>query len=189
MPTIGEDATSVIEALEQEIMDKKKKLAELRRSQPRTSLPAYTFGLGETLEDLFEGRDDLIVLHNMGKGCAYCTLWADGFVGLHKHMLDRAAFVLVSPNDPETQTEFAESRDWPFRMVSDRELRFTKDMGMFKEGEGVWPGISGFRKNPDGSIVRVAWSYLGPGDDFCAVWPMFDLLDGGAGEWEPKYEY
>src|ERR1044072_10021380 len=104
MPTIGEHATSMIEALEQEIMDKKKKLAELRRSQTRTSLPAYTFGLGETLENLFEGRDDLIVLHNMGKGCAYCTLWADGFVGLHKHMLDRAGFVLVSPNDPETQT-------------------------------------------------------------------------------------
>jgi predicted dithiol-disulfide oxidoreductase (DUF899 family) len=186
MPTLGEDATAVIEALEQEIVEKKKKLAELRRNQPRIPLPAYVFAEGESLDDLFGDRDDLLVLHNMGKNCNYCTLWADGFIGLHKHILSRCAFVMVNPNDPETQKEFAESRGWPFRMVSDRELRFTKDMGMYKEGEGVWPGISGFRRNADGSINRVAWSYLGPGDDFCAIWPMFDLLEGGPGDWEPS---
>ncbi|MFI5386478.1 MAG: peroxiredoxin family protein [Fimbriimonadales bacterium] len=189
MPTVGQDATAVIEALEVEIMEKTKKLAELRRNQPREPLPAYNFALGETLDDLFGERGDLLILHNMGKNCSYCTLWADGFIGLHKHILDRCAFAVVSPNDPDIQAAFAESRGWPYRMVSDRELRFTKDMGMYKDGEGVWPGISGFHKNEDGSIVRVAWSYLGPGDDFCAVWHMFELLDGGPGDWEPQFSY
>jgi predicted dithiol-disulfide oxidoreductase (DUF899 family) len=136
MPSVGEDASAVIQALEIEIAEKKQKLAELRRRQPRVPLPAYSFGLGETLDDLFEGRDDLLIVHNMGKNCTYCTLWADGFVGLHRHILNRCAFAVVSPNDPETQSAFAESRNWPFRMVSDRELRFTKDMGMYVDGEG-----------------------------------------------------
>lgn len=186
MPTIGEDATAVIEALEAEIMEKTRKLAELRRNQPRITLPAYNFASGETLQDLFGDQDDLLIIHNMGRECDYCTLWSDGFKGFYPHILTRCAFAVVSPNTPEVQKAVAESRDWPYRMVSDRELRFTKDMGMYKEGEGVWPGISGFRRNEDGSIVRVAWSCLGPGDDYCAIWHMFDLLDKGANGWEPK---
>lgn len=30
------------------------------------------------LSALFGERDELIVIHNMGSKCAYCTLWADG---------------------------------------------------------------------------------------------------------------
>jgi DNA-binding transcriptional ArsR family regulator len=28
-----------------------------------------------------------------------------------------------------------------------------------------------------------------PGDDFCTVWHLFDLLPGGAGDWFPKIQY
>ena len=49
-------------------------------------------------------------------------------------------------------------------------------------------GISIFtRKN--GRIIRVADEPFSPGDDFCIVWPIFDLLPGGAGNWDPKYKY
>lgn len=186
MATVGENTGAEIEALEKEIFEKKARLTELRKSQPRTPLPTYTFANGETLADLFGDKDDLLILHNMGKNCNYCTLWADGFIGLHKHILGRCAFAMVNPNDPQTQKAFAESRGWPYRLVSDRELQFTKDMNMYKDGEGVYPGISGFHRNTDGSIIRVAWSYLGPGDDFCAIWHMFDLLEDGAKGWEPS---
>ena len=27
------------------------------------------------------------------------------------------------------------------------------------------------------------------GDDFCALWHLFDLLPGGAGDWQPRYRY
>lgn len=167
-------------------MEKKERLRDLRLQQPRPSLPLYRFAGGETLDDLFGDTDELLILHNMGRECNYCTLWADGFKGFYPHIMSRCAFAVVSPNSPETQTAFANSRDWPYRMVSDAELRFTKDMGMWKEGEGVYPGISGFRRKRDGSIVRTSWSYLGPGDDFCAIWHMFDLLDKGVNGWEPS---
>jgi hypothetical protein len=28
-----------------------------------------------------------------------------------------------------------------------------------------------------------------PGDDFCALWHILDLLAGGAGDWAPKFSY
>jgi hypothetical protein len=36
-------------------------------------------------------------------------------------------------------------------------------------------------------ILRVSDAGFGPGDDFCALWHIFDLLPGGAGDWQPKY--
>jgi hypothetical protein len=41
-----------------------------------------------------------------------------------------------------------------------------------------------------GTITRVARSrQLGPGDPFCPVWPLLDLLKDGPNGWEPKYHY
>ena len=33
------------------------------------------------LSELFGEHDDLVIIHNMGASCRYCTLWADGFSG------------------------------------------------------------------------------------------------------------
>jgi len=30
---------------------------------------------------------------------------------------------------------------------------------------------------------------LGPGDDFCSVWHLFNLLPEGPDGWEPQYKY
>lgn len=184
-------AIAEIEVLEKKIEELKKELAELKRSQPPQPVRDYAFAGQEgdvALSSLFGDKDDLLVIHNMGRGCVYCTLWADGFNGVLPHLEDRASVVLVSPDPPEVQREFAMSRGWRFRMVSDRDREFSKDMDMLVEG-GVWPGVSGFRRQPDGSIVRIAKSYFGPGDDFCSVWPLFDHLMNGANDWEPKYRY
>jgi len=143
------------------------------------------------LSELFGDKDDLIVLHNMGSGCAYCTLWADGFNGELPHLEDRAAFVLTSPESPAKQKEFADSRGWNFRMISHEGSNFAADMGFYaEEGEyaGWHPGVSAFKKSADG-LVRVSHTQLGPGDDFCAVWHLFDLLPEGADGWSPQYQY
>lgn len=136
------------------------------------------------LSELFGDKSDLIVIHNMGKQCPYCTLWADGFNGVTHQLESRAAFVVISPDDPSTQREFARSRGWRFRMASAKGSDFPRDMGFYQE-DGYWPGISTFRKQPDGSLARIAWSYLGPGDPFCSVWHIFDMLPEGADGWEP----
>lgn len=140
------------------------------------------------LSELFGKKDDLIVIHNMGRKCPYCTLWADGFNGIYPHLADRAAFVVISPDSPAVQKEFSASRGWRFPMVSHEGTTFAADMG-YRGKEGGWmPGISIFRR--DGArILRVTDTGMHPFDDFCALWHMFDLLPQGAGDWAPKFAY
>ena len=45
-----------------------------------------------------------------------------------------------------------------------------------------------FRKEGD-KILRVSDTDLGPGDDFCAVWHLFDMLPEGADGWRPRFAY
>lgn len=141
-----------------------------------------------SLSTLFGDKDELIVIHNMGRSCRYCTLWADGFNGVYEHLADRAAFVVTSPDPPAVQRGFAAGRGWRFPMASHDGTRFATDMGYGSEAEGWAPGVSVFRRR-DGHIVRVSDTALGPGDDFCSVWHFLDLLPGGAGDWEPRYRY
>jgi predicted dithiol-disulfide oxidoreductase (DUF899 family) len=187
------DALSTeISRLEQEVMDAKERLTAAKRKLPPEPVADYTLrnpdGSEVRLSELFGDKQDLILIHNMGKGCNYCTLWADGFNSSVTHLENRAAFVLTSPNDPATLREFAASRGWKFKTASVKESSIVKDMG-FLTDKGYWPGVSTFRKHENGSITRVGKAIFGPGDDFCAVWPFFDLLEGGAGDWEPKLSY
>lgn len=189
-PTIP-SATQEIHALEQELLEKSRRLAELKRAMPRESVEDYLLTGWDgsvKLSSLFSGKRDLIVIHNMGKGCRYCTLWADGFNGVWRHLADRAGFVVCSPDTPETQRAFAESRQWGFPMVSGHGSSFIQDMGF--RGEKSWmPGVSTFRLRDDGTIERVARSEFGPYDLFCGVWHLIALLDEGENGWEPKYHY
>jgi len=148
------------------------------------------------LSELFGDKSDLFVIHNMGAGCPYCTMWADGFNGVYNHLADRAAFVLTSPNTPKVQAQFARGRGWRFPMVSHQGTSFADDMGYRKVGAdpfadklGSWyPGVSAFQKRGQ-TVVRVSNAELGPRDDFCLVWHMLDLLPEGDAGWEPKYSY
>lgn len=138
------------------------------------------------LRDLFGEHEDLILIHNMGASCPYCTLWADGFNGVLPHLEDRAAFVVVSPDEPAAQKKFARSRGWEFRMVSDQG-DFTAEMG-YRHGDDVMPGFSSFRRDGE-KVYRVGHSPFGPGDVYCGVWHLFDMLDEGADGWQPKFRY
>lgn len=179
-----------IEALERRILDLKQELSTARRAAAPQRVGDSTFptvdGRGVRLSELFGGRTDLLVVHNMGRRCAYCTLWADGFNGVLRQIESRAAFVVCTPDEPAVQREFAASRGWEFTMVSAAGTTFTRDMG-FEPGPGLTaPGVSAFRRGEGGVIERVGrYASFGPGDDFCPVWHLFDLLDGGAGGWSP----
>jgi predicted dithiol-disulfide oxidoreductase (DUF899 family) len=179
--------------LSQQIEALKAKLSAARRRRPAEPVADYelrgTDGVPVSLSALFGDKDDLIVVHNMGRGCPYCTLWADGFNGVVPHLEDRAAFVVVSPDEPAVQASFAESRGWRFRMVSGAGSDFIGEMGYLSDDGGYLPGVSAFHREPDGSIVRTGRDVFGPGDDYCSPWRLFDLLGGGVGEWEPRYRY
>ncbi len=182
-----------IEKLQKELSEGKKRLNELRHQLPPEYVEDYTFagpdGATMTLSKMFGDRTDLIMIHNMGKGCRYCTLWADGFNGLLPHFRNRAATVLVSPDVPEIQQEFARSRGWNFDIWSWHGTSFGKDMKMADEKGSPWPGVSTFQKQPDGRIVRTGYDYFGPGDYYCSIWHILDLFPEEANGWEPQYRY
>ena len=150
----------------------------------------YTFATvdGTTrLAELFGAKNDLIVIHNMGASCAYCTLWADGFNGIYDHLVNRAAFVVCSPDAPETQREFAAGRGWRFPMVSHAGTNSAADMGYRSDGGGWRPGVSVFRREAD-RIVRVADTGLGPGDDFLLDVALSGLAAGRRDGWQPRVQ-
>ena len=186
-------ADAELAVAEQELLDCRKKIAELRKNRPVEKVNDYTLRDGQgnevALSSLFSDKGDLIVVHNMGKGCSYCTLWADGFNGVYQHLEDRAGFVLVSPDAPKTMSAFAGGRGWKFKTLSNDGGTFTSDMGYENPDGTPQPGISTFHRDADGQITRIAHASLGPGDDFCSAWHIFDMLKAGPDGWEPKYEY
>ena len=139
------------------------------------------------LSQLFGAHEYLIVVHNMGTSCPACTMWADGYNGIHPHVSSRAAFVVSSPDPPHVQQQFAASRGWKFPLVSHAGSSFAADLG-FRGAEGWLPGISVLQRR-GAQIVRVSDASFCPGDDFCTVWHIFDLLPGGVGDWWPKLRY
>ena len=178
----------------QEIVRNKKKLSQLSRRLPKEEIEKdYSLkdwnGRDVKLSKLIGKNNDLILVHNMGRQCPHCTLWADGFNGLVRHLEDRASFVVVSPDSPEVQRDFAKSRGWKFKMLSGHGASFIKDMGFESAKRGFMPGVSVFHKDKDGRIFRVAVDQFGPGDDYCILWHFFDLLPLGSNGWEPKFNY
>lgn len=182
-----------VDELESQLREIKQKLAELRRQRPREEVSDYQLldseGREAPLSSLFGDRSRLILVHNMGSDCSHCTMWADGFNGLLPHLESRAAFVLTSPDQPETQKEFVQSRGWKFPVYSTAGTSFIDDMGFDDAEEGLMPGVSVFTKESDGKLYRVSRAEFGPGDNFCAVWHFFDLLPEGIDGWVPRFSY
>lgn len=191
--TMKTETDNQIDELEYQLQDIKQKLAELRRQRPHEEVRDYRLldseGREASLSSLFGDQSRLILVHNMGRNCSYCTMWADGFTGLLPHLESRAAFVLTSPDQPDAQKQFVQSRGWNFPVYSTAGTSFTADMGFDDEKEGLMPGVSVFTKEADGKIYRVGRAEFGPGDNFCAVWHFFDLLPEGIGGWEPRFSY
>lgn len=181
-----------LSAINRQINDLKRTRTALLQALPPEPVSDYTFQTLDgsvRLSELFGGRADLILVHNMGRSCRWCTLWADGLTGFHPHLTSRAAFVLSSPDDPATQAEFARSRNWPYRMVSAQGSTFIKDMGYMDPDGDPGPGVSLFHRSPEGHLTRTGHDRFGPGDDYCALYPLFDMLKGGVADWEPQYRY
>lgn len=172
------------------------RLADLRKELPPEPVADYELqGPDGTvrLSQVFGNKEDLILVHNMGSDCPYCTMWADGFNGVLHHLEDRAAFVVVSPDRVAVQQTMRKKRGWEFEMYSAEGTSFVKDMGFESNdtnfNSNSLPGVSAFRRNPDGSIVRISRDFFGPGDMYCGVWHLFELLANGADGWEAKLDY
>jgi predicted dithiol-disulfide oxidoreductase (DUF899 family) len=187
-----EETRERIAAYRRQIVELREKMREAQASVDPQEVADYEFATQRgklRLSALFRDKNDLFVVHNMGTSCPHCTLWADGFNGIYHHLADRAAFVVASPDPPDVQQAFAASRGWRFLMISHAGTTFAQDMG-YRSENGRWlPGLSVFKRGPQGRILRVADTSLQPGDDFCALWHMLDMLPNGSEGWRPKFKY
>ena len=179
-----------IQELEMQIFEQMKKLSELRRANERVEVRDYTFETLEgetTLSALFGDRDKLLVIHNMGQACRYCTLWADGFNGLLPHLESAFSVVLVSKDSPEVQRRFASSRGWRFRLASHGGGDYITEQTVMAEAANM-PGAVVYERE-GGEIYRKNGCCFGPGDIYCAMWSVLGLAGMGVDEWTPQYSY
>lgn len=134
------------------------------------------------LSEAFGAFDQMVLVHNMGFACKFCTLWADGFNGIWRHLESgeygrKAKFLLLSNDTPEQQREGAAQRGWGFSMLSCRGTSLFADLGFTDETRKMWwPGVSTLAKDSGGRITRHARAEFGPGDLFCSLYHFFDLL-------------
>jgi len=179
-----------LDALERQIDALKAELRAARQAQ-LSEVGEYEFAVlngRRNLSELFLDKNDLIVVHNMGRSCVYCTSYGDALNGIAAHLQSRTALAMVTPDAPADQLQFTSSRDWQFHIVSDDSGAFTSDMG-FKTEEGLMPGFSCFYRHEDGRMERTGFSFFCPGDEFNPIWPYLSMLKEGAGDWSPKYKY
>ena len=181
-------AEKKVRKLESTMMKNKIKLAKLRAKIPLTPVDSYSFvgrdGKPVALKKLFGRYDQLILIHNMGQMCTYCSLWADGFNGLLGQIARRAAFVVETPDPVATQRKLAKKRGWKFDMVSSQGTSFRKEMGYENNKGYPYPGISTFVKKGE-KVYRAGHGSFGRGDNFCVLWDMFDLLPGRVKDFKP----
>lgn len=183
---------TAVEDRYEELATKFKELAKEASERPPEALAGdfvfLTTAGPVRLADCFEGKRDLIVIHNMGTCCSCCTMWADGFNGVQAHLRDRAGLVLVSPDKPEVVEDFARRRGWRFPVVSGRESGFTEALDLGTSTD-PYPGFSTLHLNDHGQIERISSECFGDFDLYSPVWHMLGRLKGGIGDWQPKFQY
>jgi predicted dithiol-disulfide oxidoreductase (DUF899 family) len=176
--------------LEREMMEKAQELAALRRKDPDVEVEDYSFKTldGEVrLSDLFGGYERLLVIHNMGQGCRYCMLWADGINGILPHLEDAMAVVLVSKDPPEVQRRMAIDRGWKFRIASHGGGCYMTEQ-CAAEGHGNFPGAAVYWRKGK-KIMRCGRTAFGPGDLYSPFWHFLGLAGLNLSDWTPQYHY
>jgi predicted dithiol-disulfide oxidoreductase (DUF899 family) len=181
--------SNIIE-IEREIFELTAKLNELRGANEGVEVRNYAFDSlsgPTTLLDLFGHQKKLLLIHNMGQGCRYCTLWADGLNGFVPHIETAMALALVSKDKPEVQRRFANSRGWRFRLASHGGGEYIREQTVM-EGADNMPGAVVYERRGE-AIFRKNSCIFGPGDMYCPIWNFLGMAGFGEGEWTPQFNY
>ena len=179
-----------IRDIEQQIHTLMERLAKLQQSNRGNEVINYSFSTIEgeiNLLDLFGEKDKLLLIHNMGQGCRYCTLWADGFNGFLPHLESTISVVLVSKDAPQLQRKFANSRGWRFRLASHGGGEYIQEQSVMKDSNNM-PGAVVYERDGD-KIYRKNDCVFGPGDIYCSMWSLLGLAGMDANTWTPQFSY
>ena len=180
-----------ISQLEKHIDDKCRELHQLRiKSDEKSPVPNYIFETEHgktTLIDLFGDKESLFAIHNMGSRCIYCTMWADACNGLLPHLESVVSVVLLSPDSPTVQREFADSRSWKFQRASFEDSPYISEQNVCDEPE-TYPGAVAYRRVED-RIYRVNSCVFGLGDLYATPYSILAMCGIGPNDWTPQFQY
>lgn len=181
---------NAIQVLEKKIYDLSIELSQLKKEAPLEPVPDYEFKtvLGKVrLSELIHPTGNLLMIHNMGQGCRYCTLWADGFNAFLPHLESILSVALCSKDSPADQKAMANSRGWRFTMVSHGGGTYSKEQSVMP-GHDNMPGVVYYEQH-DKQIFRKNASVFGPYDQYCSIWHLLAMAGIGAEEWTPQFRY
>lgn len=196
-------------AAEKELTRKRDELSRQRRELPWVGVEKnYVFegpNGPETLADLFDGRQQLVIYHFMlgpdwEEGCKSCSFLADHFDAAKIHLAHRdVTFAAVSRAPFPRIQAFRKRMEWRFHWVSAFGTDFQRDYGVhFTEQElagevnynyektrfGVEeaPGLSVFYKNDEGEIFHTYSTYARGLDPLVGTYQFLDLVPKGRDE-------
>ena len=176
--------------VERQIMELTQELWQLRRAEPRVAVKNYRFETlqgGVSLLELFGDKSTLLAIHNMGQGCRYCTLWADGFNAFVPHLESVLSVALLSKDPPDVQRRFANARGWRFPLASHGGGDYMSEQSVI-EGAGNMPGAVVYEREGD-TVFRKNATPFGPGDLYCSMWSLLGLAGLTEADWTPQYNY
>ena len=164
------------------------------------------------LQNLFEGKSQLIVYHFMfesdwEEGCKSCSFIADHYEPAIVHLSNRdVSFVTISKAPLEKLETFKKRMNWNFNWVSSENSDFNRDFRVsftdeeLKEGKGYYnfeenelfgtkeaPGISVFVLDKDGKIYHTYSAYARGLENFLTAYHLLDIVPKGRDEKELSY--
>ena len=175
--------------IEERIMELSGQLAALRNAETGSEVPDYELQTTEgdvQLSQFFAGQERMLVIHNMGDACRFCTLWADGINGI-LHLEDAMAVLVVSKDPPDKQRAMAMDRGWTFRMASHGGGAYMHEQCGAKKHANQ-PGAAVYER-VGGALIRKAFTEFGPGDLYSPMWHFLSLAGVAASDWTPQFHY
>jgi predicted dithiol-disulfide oxidoreductase (DUF899 family) len=197
-------------AREKEFTRDRDALAAARRKLPMVKVEKeYLFETNDgdqRLDELFEGRTQLIVYHFMlgpgwEEGCKSCSYLADHFDGANWHLPHRDVTLVVVSRAPLSELQKYQQRmGWKFKWVSSHGSDFNFDYGVsFTEADEKkgsvcynyrtddWmsdelPGLSVFYKTADGDVLHSYSTYARGLDALVGTYNFLDLVPKGRDE-------
>ncbi len=197
-------------AKEKEFTQQREELSRQRRALPWVKVDKeYVFNGPngrETLADLFETRNQLVVYHFMftpewDEGCPHCSFWADTFDGIPVHLQHRdVSFVAISRAPLAKLEAYQRRMGWHFKWVSAFEGDFNFDFNVsftpqqLEAGTAFYnyqrgnvgmedrEGISVFYKDPVGAIYHTYSTFARGIDAVNSAYQFLDLVPKGRDE-------
>ncbi len=211
------EARMALLAREKEFARQREQLAQQRRALPWEAVTKeYTFEGPDgawTLEDLFDGRSQLVVYHFMfdpawDEGCPSCSYWADNFNGAPAHVNARDVTLTAVSRAPFAKIDAYKRRmGWSFPWVSAYGSDFNYDFGVSFRPEDVADhtaqynyasaepgmedreGISVFVKSEAGDLFHTYSTYARGIDMVNGAYQFLDLVPKGRDEPEGNRQF